>query len=195
MDPLATKRFTTVYSSSNTAPRTVPSAPMAPLNTLAFGEDMFNLDQRETKSVEKEGRMSIFFASVKMGIQQSFDFNGMSSRTDFWFFMLFFMLLYLVVALIDEATAATTINLLDLPLGNLIPMGMVDSEVGLLVLLYRPIMVIPTTSATVRRLHDAGRSGWWALLWVLPIPVLGWIYLIPLLCKPSKIKPSTTLRS
>ena len=94
MDPLATKRFTTVYSSSNTAPRTVLSAPMTPLTTLAFGEDMFNLDQRETKSVEKEGRMSIFFASVKMGIQQSFDFNGMSSRTDFWFFMLFF---YVVV--------------------------------------------------------------------------------------------------
>ena len=71
-------------------------------------------------------------------------------------------------------------------------MGMVDPEVGLFVLLYRPIMAILTTSATVRRLHDAGRSGWWTLLWVLPIPVLGWFYLIPLLCKPSKIEASTT---
>ena len=139
--------------------------------------------------------MSIFSASVKMGIQQSFNFKGMSSRTDFWFFMLFFMLLYLVVALIDEETAATTINLLDLPLGNLIPMGMVDPEVGLLVLLYRPIMVIPTTSATVRRLHDSGRSGWWATLWILPVPVRGWFYLIPLLCKPSKIEASITSQS
>jgi uncharacterized membrane protein YhaH (DUF805 family) len=60
------------------------------------------------------------------------------------------------------------------------------------VLLYRPIMAIPTTSATVRRLHDAGRSGWWALLWILPVPVLGWLYLIPLLCKPSKIQPVMT---
>jgi uncharacterized membrane protein YhaH (DUF805 family) len=106
--------------------------------------------------------------------------------------MLFFMLLYLLVALIDEATAATTISLLDPPLGNLIPMGLVDPEVGLLVLLYRPIMAIPTTSITVRRLHDAGRSGWWALLWILPVPVLGWLYLIPLLCKPSKIPPLMT---
>jgi uncharacterized membrane protein YhaH (DUF805 family) len=88
--------------------------------------------------------------------------------------MLFFMLLYLLVALVDEATAATTISLLDLPLGNLIPMGLVDPEVGLLVLLYRPIMAIPTTSVTVRRLHDVGpiRAGG-TLLWILPVPGAG----------------------
>ena len=130
--------------------------------------------------------MSMFFNSVTLGIKQTFDFKGTASGAEFWFFMLFFMLMYGVVAIIDEATAATTISLLDLPLGNFIPMGMVDPEVGLLVLLYRPIMAIPTTSATVRRLHDIGRSGWWAALWVLPVPVLGWLYLIPLLCKPSQ---------
>ncbi len=130
--------------------------------------------------------MSMFFNAVKLGIKQTFDFKGTASRAEFWFFMLFFMLMYGVVAIIDEATATTTISLLDLPLGNFIPMGMVDPEVGLLVLLYRPIMAIPTTSATVRRLHDIGRSGWWAALWVFPVPVLGWLYLIPLLCKPSQ---------
>ena len=130
--------------------------------------------------------MSMFFNSVKLGIRQTFDFKGTASRAEFWFFMLFFMLMYGVVAIIDEATATTTISLLDLPLGNFIPMGMVDPEVGLLVLLYRPIMAIPTTSATVRRLHDIGRSGWWAALWVFPVPVLGWLYLIPLLCKASQ---------
>lgn len=130
--------------------------------------------------------MSMFFNSVTLGIKQTFDFKGTASGAEFWFFMLFFLLMYGVVAIIDEATAATTISLLDLPLGNFIPMGMVDPEVGLLVLLYRPIMAIPTTSATVRRLHDIGRSGWWAALWVFPVPVLGWLYLIPLLCKASQ---------
>jgi uncharacterized membrane protein YhaH (DUF805 family) len=137
-------------------------------------------------NIEQEHDMSMFFNAVKLGIRQTFDFKGTASRAEFWFFMLFFMLMYGVVAIIDEATAATTISLLDLPLGNFIPMGMVDPEVGLLVLLYRPIMAIPTTSATVRRLHDIGRSGWWAVLWVFPVPVLGWLYLIPLLCKPSQ---------
>jgi len=137
-------------------------------------------------NIQQEHDMSMFFNAVKLGIKQTFDFKGTASRAEFWFFMLFFMLMYGVVAIIDEATAATTISLLDLPLGNFIPMGMVDPEVGLLVLLYRPIMAIPTTSATVRRLHDIGRSGWWAVLWVFPVPVLGWLYLIPLLCKPSQ---------
>ena len=136
--------------------------------------------------------MRIFFISVKTGIRQSFNFKGTASKSEFWFFMLFFMLLYLLVALIDEATAAAIISLRDLPLGHLIPMGLVDPEVGLLVLLYRPIMAIPTTSVTVRRLHDVERSGWWALLWILPVPVLGWLYLIPLLCKSSKIPPLMT---
>jgi uncharacterized membrane protein YhaH (DUF805 family) len=130
--------------------------------------------------------MSKFFISVTTGIRQSFNFKDTASKSEFWFFMLFFMLLYLLVALIDEATAATTISLLDLPLGNLIPMGLVDPEVGLLVLLYRPIMAIPTTSITVRRLHDAGRSGWWALLWILPVPVLGWLTLSLCCANPQR---------
>lgn len=131
--------------------------------------------------------MPVFFIAIIEGIKGTFDFKGSTSRADFWFFMLFFMILYVVVAIVDEVTAVTTISILDLPLGKYIPMGMVDPEVGLLVLLYRPIMAMPTTSATVRRLHDIGRSGWWAALWVLPLPVLGWLYLIPLLCKPTKL--------
>jgi uncharacterized membrane protein YhaH (DUF805 family) len=56
-------------------------------------------------------------------------------------------------------------------------------------LLFRPIMAIPTLSATVRRLHDVGRSGWWSCLWVLPVPVLGWFWLIPGCCSQvSRVK-------
>ena len=29
------------------------------------------------------------------------------------------------------------------------------------------LFVLPTLAVTVRRLHDAGHSGWWVLLWVL----------------------------
>ena len=56
--------------------------------------------------------MSMFFNAVKLGIRQTFDFKGTASRAEFWFFMLFFMLMYGVVAIIDEATATTTISLL-----------------------------------------------------------------------------------
>ena len=99
--------------------------------------------------------------------------------------MLLFIVLYMVVAVVDQFLVTPIVDIRKLPLGHFIPMGMIDPKVGVLLLLYRPIMVIPTIAVTIRRLHDVGKSGWWCLLWVLPAPVVGWLYLVPLLCKPS----------
>jgi len=102
--------------------------------------------------------------------------------------MLLFVVLYLVFATVDEVFVASAVSIQDLPLGQYIPIGMIDPEVGVLVLMYRPVMGIPTLSVTIRRLHDVGKSGWWSLLWILPLPLLGWFYLIPLLCRPTLSK-------
>ena len=69
---------------------------------------------------------------------------------------------------------------------NATSISAVDPEVGVLVLMYRSLMAIPTLAVTVRRLHDIGKSGWWCVLWLFPVPILGWLVLIPLLCKPSR---------
>lgn len=130
--------------------------------------------------------MNAFIHASIAGFARCFDFNGRSSRSDFWYFMLLFILLYGVIAVVDQTFVTATVDIRNLPLGNYIPMGMVDPNVGLLVLLYRPVMALPTIAVSIRRLHDVGKSGWWCLLWVLPIPVVGWLYLIPLLCKPSR---------
>lgn len=130
--------------------------------------------------------MNAFVHASIAGFARCFDFNGRSSRSDFWYFMLLFILLYGVIAVVDQTFVTATVDIRNLPLGNYIPMGMVDPNVGLLVLLYRPVMALPTIAVSIRRLHDVGKSGWWCLLWVLPIPVVGWLYLIPLLCKPSR---------
>ncbi|MBL6694402.1 MAG: DUF805 domain-containing protein [Luminiphilus sp.] len=129
--------------------------------------------------------MSIFIQASIAGFTRCFDFSGRSSRPDFWYFMLLFIVLYLVVAVVDQFLVTSTVDIRELPLGHYIPMGMVDPNVGILVLLYRPIMAIPTIAVKIRRLHDVGKSGWWSLLWVLPVPVVGWLYLVPLLCRPS----------
>ena len=129
--------------------------------------------------------MSTFIQASIVGFTRCFDFSGRSSRPDFWYFMLLFIVLYLVVAVVDQFLVTSTVDIRELPLGHYIPMGMVDPNVGALVLLYRPIMAIPTIAVTIRRLHDVGKSGWWCFLWVLPVPVVGWLYLVPLLCRPS----------
>ena len=100
--------------------------------------------------------------------------------------MLLFIVLYLVVAVVDQFLVTATVDIRELPLGQYIPLGMVDPNVGVLVLLYRPIMAIPTIAVTIRRLNDVGKSGWWCFLWVLPVPVIGWLYLVPLLCRASR---------
>ena len=125
------------------------------------------------------------YASIA-GFKRCFDFSGRSSRPEFWYFMLLFILLYMVVAVVDQFLVTATVDIRELPLGHYIPMGRVDPKVGVLVLLYRPVMAIPTIAVTIRRLHDLGKSGWWCLLWVLPLPVVGWLYLVPLLFKPSR---------
>ena len=130
--------------------------------------------------------MNTFIHASLAGFKRCFDFNGRSSRSDFWYFMLLFILLYTVVAVVDQTFITAKVDIRNLPLGSYIPMGMVDPNVGLLVLLYRPVMALPTIAVSVRRLHDVGKSGWWSVLWVLPIPGIGWLYLIPLLCKPSR---------
>jgi uncharacterized membrane protein YhaH (DUF805 family) len=129
--------------------------------------------------------MTTFVQASITGFTRCFDFNGRSSRSEFWYFMLLFIVLYLVVAVVDQFLFTATVDIRELPLGQYIPMGMVDPNVGVLVLLYRPIMAMPTIAVTIRRLHDVGKSGWWCLLWVLPVPVVGWLYLVPLLCRPS----------
>ena len=130
--------------------------------------------------------MNTFIHGSVADFKRCFDFNGRSSRPDFWYFMLLFILLYTVVAVVDQTFVTAKVDIRNLPLGSYIPMGMVDPNVGLLVLLYRPVMALPTIAVSVRRLHDVGKSGWWSVLWVLPIPGIGWLYLIPLLCKPSR---------
>ena len=106
------------------------------------------------------------------GFKSYFDFKGRATRSEFWYFLLFFILAYIVVWLIDQLFLPPILNLKDLPFGHLLPAGYADNYVG-------------TLSATVRRLHDVGKSGWWCCLWVFPVPLLGWIWLLPWLARPS----------
>ena len=127
-----------------------------------------------------------FGRSTIASFKNTFNFAGKSGKREFWFFVLFFFVAYVIVWVLDEVFLESTVNIKDFPMGHLIPAGYFDPQVGLAVLLFRPIMAIPTLSVTVRRLHDIGKSGWWSVLWVLPVPVLGWFWLVPWLLRPSK---------
>jgi len=50
--------------------------------------------------------------------------------------------------------------------------------------LYTVLALIPGLALTVRRLNDAGKH--WGWIFIDLVPLVGWIILILMLCKPSK---------
>ena len=84
------------------------------------------------------------------------DFNGRAGRSEFWWFALFCFAVSLVL---------NTIGL------------------GLIAMLFNLAMLLPSLGVGARRLHDMGKSGWFQLLWL--IPLLGWAVMIYFLVQPS----------
>lgn len=95
-------------------------------------------------------------------------FQGRARRSEYIYFMLFNFFITLGLILIDRLIG-TTIE---------------DSTVGILGLLYLLSILIPYTALFVRRLHDTGKSGWLALL--LIVPCVGIIVTIVYCCIDSQ---------
>ena len=77
-----------------------------------------------------------------MGFKNTFNFSVKSKRGEFWYFFLFFLIAYLSVWILDELFFDVTVDLNELPLVTFLPLGYIDPEVGLIVLLFRPVMVV-----------------------------------------------------
>jgi uncharacterized membrane protein YhaH (DUF805 family) len=95
-------------------------------------------------------------------------FSGRSRRREYWWFVLISGLLLTMAA---TFVAIQTNDAYDSEAGT------VDTDlitaldwvfIGVFVALWAAL-VIPYVSVTVRRLHDTGASGWWAILLVVPI--------------------------
>jgi uncharacterized membrane protein YhaH (DUF805 family) len=84
------------------------------------------------------------------------DFNGRASRPEFWWFALFCFLV----------GAAFQVLRLEM--------------IGMLVNL---ALLLPSLAVGARRLHDMGKSGWFQLVWL--IPIIGWAVMVYWLVQPS----------
>ncbi len=52
-----------------------------------------------------------------------------------------------------------------------IVLGVIDNVLGiaLLGIVFSLGMLVPSIAITARRLHDVGRSGWWQLIYLIPL--------------------------
>ena len=89
------------------------------------------------------------------------EFKGRTSREGYWMYYLFYLLLYVAAGILDAFGGA-----------------------GLFSALYGLAVLVPGIAITTRRLHDTGRSGWWQLIYF--IPVIGWIVMLIFLLQDSQ---------
>ena len=115
--------------------------------------------------------------AVKMAFKNYGNFNGRSRRSEFWYFHLFicvvlfgfYIILFILANIFDEQKKAKDAAML---------VGFGAAIVFLLVILIQLITL------SVRRLHDAGISGYVYL--VIFLPFIGILILIYLFCIDSK---------
>ena len=82
-------------------------------------------------------------------------FTGRASRSEFWWFQLFIMII------------SIPLYLLSFYAGYSGSQGLALVATGLGVVMWLAF-VLPSIAATIRRLHDTDRSGWWLLLGFVP---------------------------
>ena len=108
------------------------------------------------------------------------DFEGRSTRSDYWFVYLVNVLItfayFLLQAVFGGLVAVTESSFL----------AVISLILLLIFFAYGIAAFLPSIALTVRRLRDAGYN--WPYIFVAFIPLVGWIILIVLLCKPTKVE-------
>ncbi len=99
-----------------------------------------------------------FSEAVKSFWSQYATFTGRSRRSEYWFIQLFLFITNLAAAVID-------LVLMDFDVDRFIANG----GGGIVGLVWILATIIPLLAVLVRRLHDTNRSGWWALIGLVPL--------------------------
>jgi len=122
-----------------------------------------------------------FIESIRTVLSKYAVFNGRARRSEFWWYYLAVTIVESVlyfVLIVPGLTAYTTALTEAAMAGDTVAPAMPGSlATGQLIMsLVALALLLPTLGASVRRLHDTDRSGFWVLLGL--IPLVGIIILI-----------------
>jgi uncharacterized membrane protein YhaH (DUF805 family) len=87
------------------------------------------------------------------------EFTGRARRTEYWMFFLINLIIAVILVVVEMAVFAGP---------------------GVLYGIYMLAILLPALGVTVRRLHDTGRTGWWVLVWLIPIvgPIVILVFMV-----------------
>ena len=127
--------------------------------------DNYHTDEQEDTA---QSFFSYYF--VDIFIRHYADFKGKISRKQFWMGYLCYAILITILMCIDFIIHSPFI----------------------ITTLASIALIIPCIAFTVRRLHDANKSGWW--FFISCVPLIGFIWLLVLLCQEGET-PNETIKS
>lgn len=90
--------------------------------------------------------------AVKTVFGKYVDFSGRARRAEYWWFGLFVVIVGVVLAIAEAVLFHGQMG-----------------QYGLLSGLWNLATLLPSLAVAVRRMHDTGRSGWWLLLFLVPL--------------------------
>ena len=97
-----------------------------------------------------------FTEAIKVCFAKYVTFSGRAKRPEYWWFFLFCFVVSLLLQAVHEGVSG----------------------------LFSLLTLLPSLAVGARRLHDTARSGWWLLLWL--VPVIGWIVMIVFLAQEGE---------
>lgn len=97
-----------------------------------------------------------FGESISTCFSKYATFEGRASRSEYWWFFLFSFLVSLATGMVSETLSG----------------------------LFSLAVLLPSLAVGVRRLHDVDKSGWFLLLWF--VPIIGWLVIVVWAAHESK---------
>ena len=122
-----------------------------------------------------------FLWAVKTCFSKYATFSGRARRKEFWYWYLFTCLPIIVAFLLIILGACTTMYAQSADQASNTGISLGYAEI--VFICWNLIICLPSLAVTVRRLHDAGHSGWYYFISI--IPLIGVILLFVALCTDS----------
>jgi len=120
-----------------------------------------------------------FVGAVQTCFNKYVTFAGRARRPEFWWFVLFGIGGGIAASIVDGMLFGPIVWRGEY--GHVEAGGPVNG-------LFHLAVFLPSIAVGARRLHDIGRSGWWQLLWL--VPIVGWVVLIVFYAKRGAAEPN-----
>lgn len=133
-------------------------------NQYGYGQPVYNQGDGSPRYVG-------FVDAIKLFFKNYANFNGRSTRSEYWYVALFNAIISIGLLIIGSILAVIADS------------AGVFAFVYVLLMIYGVAIICPSIAVSIRRLHDMGKEGTWYLFCF--VPYVESIFLIIWFCKPS----------